>query len=544
MKLRTCVHPDGRFIVGVHRPHYRVKNLRRETRTPVLGAGPGGAPVTAAANFPEGDVSIESGDWVYEVANPFPFRGATYTSRFHADRAAAEPDTIRLTPREGLSLGRWLAGALGRESLDPRLKERFIQQLPGPLKLTVAAASSDPEDLAELADACCEFIRDPATGRPTGVHFEQGPDGGRQPIVHDHRLFHVLGNNPHLPGDYKRAMVLRPGIQGGSEIVGDWRGGGGHSHVYEYLRKNSYIPWGHYAANMADDSVRYRVGDLSPADMSGMRHLFYRRTFLRLAEACGVSVAPETHLETAEEIEALRRRVVQALTRDDSGGVNGFSATLWGWNYGFGYAPTGYRLHASHQQIHQQYALIPTAVSGEAGETHESFACGMLVEEFVECYRQETGKDFFDAYLEAVATNRRMDGKTGRPACLVVFEDPRVVLFVPKAQTSQWELQLVTRSPVGNLLEADTETRTSLDLALWAAIRVLTGLGAEMVTTIEFSKRFGAGDTGQRLLYSLLPRLPNSPGAFSEAQLRWINRHYPEDFADLCRRELAAGGTG
>jgi hypothetical protein len=116
-----------------------------------------------------------------------------------------------------------------------------------------------------------------------------------------------------------------------------------------------------------------------------------------------------------------------------------------------------------------------------------------------------------------------------------------VVLFVPKAQTSQWELQLVTRSPAGNVLEADTQTRASLDLALWVAIRVLAGLGAEMVTVVEFAKRFDAGDTGQRLLYSLLPRLPNSPGAFSEAQLRWINRHYPEDFAELCRCELPAG---
>jgi len=40
------------------------------------------------------------------------------------------------------------------------------------------------------------------------------------------------------------------------------------------------------------------------------------------------------------------------------------------------------------------------------------------------------------------------------------------------------------------------------------------------------------------LLYAFLPRLPESPGAFSEAQLRWINGHYPEDFAASCRRRL------
>jgi hypothetical protein len=27
-------------------------------------------------------------------------------------------------------------------------------------------------------------------------------------------------------------------------------------------------------------------------------------------------------------------------------------------------------------------------------------------------------------------------------------------------------------------------------------------------------------------------------GAFSEAQLRWINGHYPEDFASACRLQI------
>jgi len=59
------------------------------------------------------------------------------------------------------------------------------------------------------------------------------------------------------------------------------------------------------------------------------------------------------------------------------------------------------------------------------------------------------------------------------------------------------------------------------------------------VTNIEYSKRFDSTDTDQRLLYSFLPRLPHSPGAFSEAQLRWITGHYPEDFALACRSRLA-----
>jgi hypothetical protein len=59
-----------------------------------------------------------------------------------------------------------------------------------------------------------------------------------------------------------------------------------------------------------------------------------------------------------------------------------------------------------------------------------------------------------------------------------------------------------------------------------------------MVTTIEFPKRIDSPDRDQRLLYSFLPKLPESPGAFSEAQFRWINGHYPEDFAEACRRAL------
>jgi hypothetical protein len=93
---------------------------------------------------------------------------------------------------------------------------------------------------------------------------------------------------------------------------------------------------------------------------------------------------------------------------------------------------------------------------------------------------------------------------------------------------------------VGNILEADPALRTALDRALHRAMKILAGLGARMVTVIEYSKRFDAVHTDQHLLYALLPRLPESPGAFSEAQLRWINGHYPEDFAAACRGQLGS----
>jgi hypothetical protein len=74
------------------------------------------------------------------------------------------------------------------------------------------------------------------------------------------------------------------------------------------------------------------------------------------------------------------------------------------------------------------------------------------------------------------------------------------------------------------------------------AVQVLEVLGAKMITTIEYSKRFDREDNDQRLLYAFLPRIPWSPGAFSEAQLRWINGHYPEDFAAACRAGLSKLG--
>ena len=130
-----------------------------------------------------------------------------------------------------------------------------------------------------------------------------------------------------------------------------------------------------------------------------------------------------------------------------------------------------------------------------------------------------------------------MDGRTDREESLIVYEDERVLLFVPKAQTSQWELQLMTAAPVGHILEADAGTRASLDRAMWIAVTVLERMGARMITTIEGSKRFDSPDTDQRLLYCFLPKLPYSPGSFTEAQLRWISGHYPEDFAAACRRK-------
>ncbi|RLC28478.1 MAG: hypothetical protein DRH32_08995, partial [Deltaproteobacteria bacterium] len=362
------------------------------------------------------------------------------------------------------------------------------------------------------------------------------------PVIKNRLLFKTLANNFFIPDDYKKVMVLKPGVQGQSKIVGEVNLPGTHSHVFEYLRSNSYIPWGHYAANMAHDSVRYRIEDLSAADMKGMRHLYYQRTFVRLACELGLNVPSAHRMLTGDELEKIRVAIRNRLALNRKTGLK-FNATLWGWNFGFDYSPSRYRLHASHQQIHQQFALVPADVptgSGytDCGQDLPSFACGDLVSKFIREYRKETGADFFDAYTRAIFTNCRMDGNNSRESSLIVFRDKNVILFVPKAQTSQWELQLMPLASVGNIIEADTGIRNSLDTGLLTAIKALGALGAQMITVIEYSKRFDDDKNGQRLLYSFLPRLPLSPGAFSEAQLRWINGHYPEDFAAACRARL------
>ena len=184
--------------------------------------------------------------------------------------------------------------------------------------------------------------------------------------------------------------------------------------------------------------------------------------------------------------------------------------------------------------------MVPREVAGAGGDERKipSYSCGDLVEDWTRAYQEEHDSSFFDDYVRCTRNNNRTDGREGLPADLVVFEDEKVMLFVPKAQTSQWELQLLPKDSAGNILEADAAVRRSLDKGILTAMRILTGMGAQLVTVVEFSKRIGVSDIDQRLLYSFLPKLPFSMGAFSEAESRYINGHYPEDFAVACRLQL------
>ncbi len=528
--LHTSITPAGRFRVGLHTPAYSVANLREHNHLCTLGLLADGTPVNNRDNFPEQDITIAKGRPIYEILNPLPFRGCTFIDSGWADARAADPASIRIHPPRPVSL----RALLGQHCRQTAIRE-IVTGLPLPLRYELAATSTDAEELVWLAQSCCRLLLD-ENGRPLGLRYLES-NGRPRADIDDFELFETIANNPHLPDAYKEVMILRPGVQGDSAIVGDYYGN--DTGVFEYLRGNSYIPWGHYAANLAHTSIRYRIADLSPDDMAGLRHLYYQRIFFTVAEHLGLQPAVRRRRLTTEELEALRLAIEGCLAHGDATPES--LATLWGWNFGYDFSGSGYRLHASHQMIHQQYALVPQSVADMQGGTCPAFCCGDLVADVVERYRTDYHSDFFDDYLRAIANNTRTDGGAGAGS-LVVWRDAHVVLFVPKAQVSQWELQLMVtaeapRGPVGNILEANTAVRCSLDTGILKAQQILARLGATMVTSIEYSKRIGMTNR-QRLLYAFLPKLPWSMGAFSEAQGRFILGHYPEDFAEACRRQL------
>ncbi|MFP7755512.1 hypothetical protein ACLG6S_12830 [Thermodesulfobacteriota bacterium B35] len=534
--VHTSVTPAGTFRVGVHKPFYEVVNLRHGDAVGALGRLADGTEVDNRRNFPEHDVREESARWIYEIANAFAFRGTTYIDSAWALARAQDPASIRIRPRPDCSLLQLLGN-----HLDLDQARKVFAELPRPLRYDLAANSTDPEELVLLARSCCRMVMG-EDGHPMGLLYRQDENGCLRAEIDDFELFETIANNPFLPDTYKEVMVLRPGVQGASEIVGDWKKDG--THVFEYLRRNSYIPWGHFAANMANDSIRYATADLSPGDMRGLRHLYYQRIYVTLAAQLGLEIPVRRRSLREQELEELRVRILQAAAAPDA---RLHTATLWGWNFGYDFSGSGCRLHASHQMIHQQYAMVPAKVGLTDGGTMDSYSCGDLVADTVRGYREEHGRDFFTDFLAAIRGNRRTDGGEGESS-LVVWEDDNVLLFVPKAQVSQWELQLMViadsdQGPVGNVIEADSGVRASIDSGILMAQHVLAGLGARMVSSIEYPRRLGL-DNGQRLLYSFLPKLPWSMGAFSEAQLRFISSHFPEDFAIACRGVLAGGQLG
>lgn len=537
MKIRTCVTPEGSFVYGIHRPTFITANLRVNDFQLALGLDTSDKPVTNKANFPSGDVEEQDAAWIYEIPNPFAFRGTTYIDHNWAGRMADDPLAIRLPAQTSTSMTDYLRRVLDSKSVTGDCLNEAFADLPQTVLLALASNSTDPDDLVRLAELSCEFIYDQEEKVVIGLRYEEDARGKPKPKIFNHELFEALINNNFLPDIYKEVMVLRPGVQGSSEIVGEIPSRM-NSHVFEYLRRNSYISWGHYASNMANDVVRYSIADLSEDDFAGLRHLYYQRVFIRLADQLGIALAIRRRAFTVQELEQLRQDIAREISAQGRLSLR-FDATLWGWNYGFDFAPSGYRLHASHQQIHQQFAMVPKEVAAiKENVVIPSYSCGDQVADFIRLYEKEYGSSFFVDYIRATRNNTRMDDRDDRQADLVIYTDENVMLFVPKAQTSQWELQLVTLVPVGNVVEAGSAMRRSVDKGILNAMRILTGMGARLITVIEFSKRIGITDLDQRLLYSFLPKIPYSMGAFSEEQLRFVSGHYPEDFAAACRLQF------
>ena len=90
---------------------------------------------------------------------------------------------------------------------------------------------------------------------------------------------------------------------------------------------------------MADDAVRYSLDSLVINDMTGLRHLYYQRTFIRIAEELGLEQPPSGRTLSGDELEELRIRIVARLAESPQPSLF-FNSTLWGWNYGFDLAPS------------------------------------------------------------------------------------------------------------------------------------------------------------------------------------------------------------
>jgi hypothetical protein len=430
------VSPSGEFVYGVHKSQFTACNLRESDDVVVLGPTENGTEIHNTSNFPKGDVYVSPSTWVFEVPNAFPFMGATFIVKPCADNTTEDANPFRSKSEDAgecMSIGK---------TLGP-MDEAVLERLPRTLLLALAGTSKDPHVLIQLAKRSCGFAFDEKAERPSGMFYKRTRNGQWVPVIWDRHLFELVSNNPSLPDPYKKHMVLVPGVQGDSAIVGEYAQGS--THIWEYLRANSYIPWGHFAANMAQDAIRYDIASLTQEDVMGLRHLYYQRIYVQLASNLDLALPAERRSLRVHELEDLRMALVREIERrKEQGTPLPFNATIWGQNFGFDLSPAGYRLNASHQQVHQQFALVPSKMPAVADgneisreATVSTYSQGDLVAHLVRDYKEKTDRDFFDAYFEAIRSNKRMDGKKDKNRELIFFEDENIIAFVPKAQRFQ-----------------------------------------------------------------------------------------------------------
>ncbi|MCP4021422.1 MAG: hypothetical protein GY729_06240, partial [Desulfobacteraceae bacterium] len=320
ISLKSGVTSNGEFVVGIHKPAFCVKNLRENKHLAKLGKFEDGTVFNNTVNFPENDVVEPNADIIYEIPNAFAFRGTTYINSAWANKNALHPEKISIPEPPDCSLMQHMEQWCQNKNLKFDDPSDFFINLPQPLKLGLASASTDPEELMLLAKQSCDILFDEATGQPVGIGYKKK---GNQAIadIKDHELFEVIVNNPYLPDIYKEVMVLRPGVQGSNEITAEYRSEDGRTHVFEYLRRNSYIPWGHFASNMANDAIRYRAKDLSFDDMKGIRHLYYQRTYVRIADQLGIPCPADRKTLSQKDLESLRKKILNALVSDPKPGL-------------------------------------------------------------------------------------------------------------------------------------------------------------------------------------------------------------------------------
>lgn len=238
MQTHTCITPKGDFIYGIHKPTYRVTNLRSSETISSLGCDDKNQEIDNRINYPSGHISIENAGWVYEIPNALFFKGRTYINKSWADKTAENPLSISLPSQRQTSLTKLLLD----NSVTQKKCSDIFSSMPAPIKLALATASTDPDDLELLARNSCELVFEKDTGRPRGLKFCSTETGEKTPVIFDHTIFDSVANNINLSDDYKEAMVLRPGAQGTSEIVGEWHDeneGNSPTHVFEYLRKTA-----------------------------------------------------------------------------------------------------------------------------------------------------------------------------------------------------------------------------------------------------------------------------------------------------------------
>ena len=181
------VAPEGRFLVGVHRPAYRVVNLRENDFPDILGMRSGGRAHTNESNFPGGDVVVDRADRVYEIPNPFPFLGVTYIAGRWADRTANKPEKIFLPSPSPVSLRKSISQWAGDRDPDD-----LIALLPEPLQLALAVTSTDPGDLVRLAGISCDIWFDETSGCPQGLYYFRDDKGTVRPRISNEKLFEAV----------------------------------------------------------------------------------------------------------------------------------------------------------------------------------------------------------------------------------------------------------------------------------------------------------------------------------------------------------------